>query len=140
MNVSQEFAGRLTFVAAPEPTLFLVGIPCSVGDLGVGEVALLDTAAEWCVLSAETATELGIEPETAGTPARLSTRLGTFEGCLQRIPVTFDPDVGEALTIDATWFVSTEWPGPMVLGWRGCLERMRFALNPVEGAFYFGKL
>ena len=42
--------------------------------------------------------------------------------------------------MDATWFVAPDWPGPSVIGWRGCLERMRFALDPGEEAFYFSEL
>jgi hypothetical protein len=44
--------------------------------------------------------------------------------------------------IEATWFISPDWPGPLVLGWKGCLERLRFALDPTpeEEWFYFGPI
>lgn len=45
---------------------------------------------------------------------------------------------GEDLTVQATWFVCPEWRGPVVLGWKGSLERFRFALDPHEEFFYFG--
>jgi len=45
---------------------------------------------------------------------------------------------GQPLLVEATWFVSPDWPGPLVLGWKGCLERFRFALDPNEERFYFG--
>jgi hypothetical protein len=39
-------------------------------------------------------------------------------------------------------FVAKEWEGPIVLGYRGFLERIRFALDPGvvpgEQMFYFG--
>jgi hypothetical protein len=33
-----------------------------------------------------------------------------------------------------------EWPGPMVLGWKGCLERIRFGFDPNVESFYFADL
>jgi hypothetical protein len=47
---------------------------------------------------------------------------------------------GEPLSVDAICFTSESWPGPFVIGWKGCLERMRFGLDPSEEAFYFGSL
>jgi hypothetical protein len=44
------------------------------------------------------------------------------------------------LETEATFFVSPDWPGPMVIGWKGCLEWIRFALDPGEDAIYFGEL
>jgi hypothetical protein len=70
----------------------------------------------------------------------MSTRLGTFEGWLERIELQFPAVLGEPLSLDATWFVCEDWPGPMVFGWKGCLERLRSALDPSEDAFYFGAL
>ena len=51
--------------------------------------------------------------------------------------VTFVGVEKEELPIDATWLIIEDWPGPTVLGWRGCLERMRFAVDPLDNWFYF---
>lgn len=47
---------------------------------------------------------------------------------------------GKSMTVEATCFVSAAWPGPLVIGWKGCLERMRFALDPDDEFFYFAGL
>lgn len=74
-----------------------------------------------------------------GEPVRLEIRLGTFEGRLERLPIQFPAIEGHPLRVEAAWFVSPHWPGPLVLGWKGCLERFRFALDPREERFYFGE-
>jgi hypothetical protein len=44
--------------------------------------------------------------------------------------------------MESTVFVSEDWPGPIVLGFRGFLEKLRIALDPgvrhSEQLFYFG--
>ena len=72
------------------------------------------------------------------TPSHLHTRFGLITGSLGRVTVRFVAADGEPLTIDATCFTSEGWLGPMVIGWKGCLERIRFGLDPSEEAFYFG--
>jgi hypothetical protein len=114
-----------------------VAVPCSVGDPALATYGLLDTAAEWCVLSAEVVASL--ELKTVGEPARMETRLGRFSGSLERLSLHFQGDEGDFLTVEATCFVSPDWPGPLVLGWKGCLERFRFALDPREERFYSGE-
>ena len=66
----------------------------------------------------------------------MHTRFGLLEGFLARAPVTFAAD--RDLVVDATWFISSEWNGPVVLGWKGCLERMHFAFDTVGELFWFG--
>jgi hypothetical protein len=104
------------------------------------ELGMLDTAAEWCVLPLNLGKSLGYPVAAAGLPMLLSTRLGTFRGTLERIPIRYLATVGEDLAVVATWFVSEDWPGPLVIGWSGCLERLRFALDPSDETFYFGEL
>jgi len=120
-----------------DPHRLLVAIHCIVDGLPLASFGLLDTAAEWCVLPSDAVATLELDP-AAGERVRLETRFGLFAGGLQRIPLTFVATEGQALTIDATWFVAADWSGPLVLGWKGCLERMRFALDPAEERFYFG--
>jgi hypothetical protein len=112
-------------------------VPCYVGELMDSTLALLDTGSQWCVLSSQIAVVLEYDSgdeEGVG----LHTRLGTLSGYLERIPVRFHADEGQAIEVQATWFISPDWPGPTVIGWKGCLERLRFALDPEESAFYFG--
>ena len=142
MNLTQQYTGgcRYLYLYPAGRHMLLVAVPCLVADLPDTEIALLDTGAEWCVLPPAVAQSLGaLEPGDAPL-LRLSTRLGTVTGHLERIPVRFPAEVGASLTVDATWFISPDWPGPLVVGWKGCLERLRFALDPGEETFYFGKI
>ena len=52
-------------------------------------------------------------------------------------------DEGSDLEIETTAFVpvldeSEIWELPMFLGMQGCLERVRFAIDPTKERFYFG--
>jgi hypothetical protein len=137
LTLSQVYTGRAGYAAdyMEGPFQLSVAVECLVGELAVN--ALLDTGSQWCVLPAEIAVTLD---ETSGSDEpteRLSTRLGTFAGRLVRIPLALVAEDGETVDVDATWFVSPDWPGPAVIGWKGCLERIRFALDPTLEQFYF---
>lgn len=142
MTLAQSYTGRATYRSAHQmgPHRLLVGVACRVGPLPDVEVALLDTAAEWCVLPPHLAGELGMGEPSATPPVRLATRFGPLVGRLDRFRVQFVADGGTSLTVEATWFVSQDWPGPIVIAWKGCLERLRFALDPGDEIFYFGSL
>ena len=77
---------------------------------------MLDPAAEWCVLTPDIAKDLGLLPESGAGDSRLHSRFGTVSGDLIRIPLIFPAIEGEQVTVDATWFVSADWPGPLVIG------------------------
>jgi hypothetical protein len=102
-------------------------------------MALLDTGAEYGVFPAELAMALGYDTQD-GPRTVLKTRLGDYEGHLLRILITLPAQEGSGLDIELTWVVAPGWPGPPVIGWGGCLERLRFALDPTPGedCFYFG--
>jgi hypothetical protein len=118
----------------------VVALTCRIGGLMNPHDALLDTGSHWCVLPPATAEELGCEPLDEDPPVRLLTRFGGYDGWLDRIALEIPAAIGEPISIQATWFVSHDWPGPLVLGWKGCLERLRWAIDPEEQAFYFGRL
>lgn len=141
MRFSQSYTGRSRYLRRHEsgPHLLIVAVACYLGERQVREIALLDTAAEWCVLTPGLAKDLGVDAPGAGW-VRLSTRFGNFDGWLERIPLTLTTDSGVPTTVEATWFVCEDWPGPLVIGWTGGLERLRFALDPAEDTFYFGEL
>jgi hypothetical protein len=137
--VNQEYTGRLLYTPDFDAGAFrlLVAVPCRVEGFVDRVYALVDTAGEWCVLPPHVCAELGIELIEGDGDTFLSTRFGLMQGRLERIAVTLDAVEGDPLTIDATCFVSADWPGPMVIGWRGYLERINFGFNNTEEAFYF---
>jgi hypothetical protein len=108
---------------------------------GVDAQAVLDTGGAYLVLSPEMAEEVGL-----GSPIhsdRISIRGFAFTGSIHRIPVTIPADAGEPLTFEATAFVpelgpEETWPLPSYLGWQGCLDRIRFAIDPNDERVYFG--
>jgi hypothetical protein len=100
--------------------------------------ALLDTASPWCILPPAIAVTLECDLPADGDTL-LHTRFGTLSGELIRLPVYFLAAEGEPAHVEATWFLSSDWPGPVVIGWKGCLERMRFAFDPQEDNFYFAE-
>ncbi|QTA86202.1 Uncharacterized protein dnm_022230 [Desulfonema magnum] len=112
---------------------------------GAEDYALLDTGASWSVIGGDIA---AIIEEEIGEPIQsfpISTRLGKISDSLHRIDISLlaEQNSGHDLTVDSTVFVSQEWDGPIVLGYNGFLERIRFALDsgifPGEELFYFGK-
>lgn len=101
-------------------------------------LAQLDTGAAWSILAPDIAKAVNV-PVEAGDPTRLSTRFGTMDGHLLRVPFTLGADEGESLSTEGTFFVSPDWPeGVSFLGYSGLLESIRFALDPQVNHFYFG--
>lgn len=121
-----------------------IAVKCRVGSLEETDLALLDTGAEWSVIGGETAKILEDELDLPTVSFTMSTRLGRISGSLYRINITLiaEKNLDSDLTVESSVFVSKEWEGPIVLGYRGFLERIRFALDPGvvpgEQMFYFG--
>jgi hypothetical protein len=138
--VNQTFTGRAVYRCDVEAASgkLLIAVRCTVGDGRDEDIALLDTATPWCLLPPDVALDLGYVPAAEGD-TRLHTRFGLLVGELLRLPMTFVADEGETTTIEATWFLSPDWPGPVVIGWKGCLERIRFAFDPREDSIFFAE-
>ncbi len=107
--------------------------------LGGAILAQLDTGAAWSILDSQVAEELSLL-NGQGEPITISTRLGPFDGRLERARVTIVADEGESLSVEATVWVSPDWPGGSFLGYGGLLERVRFAVDPGDNSFYFGSM
>jgi hypothetical protein len=120
--------------------LLLVALPCYLGDDTDRTYALVDTASEWCMISGTLAERKQLSLVPLGPVARLHSRFGLISGELARLPVRLISPDGQYVAVDATWFVSDDWVGPVVLGWRGFLERIRFVVDPAEERFYFAPL
>jgi hypothetical protein len=108
--------------------------------------AIVDTGAPWCILDPQIAEQVGsTNDRNAYMPRQgLKIRGITYRGRLQRMWIGLRTDrQGQDLEIEATVFVPTLPPGetwrhPNFIGLSGFLERIRFAVDPEENAFYFG--
>lgn len=101
-------------------------------------LAQVDTGAAYSVLEARVARRLGLFG-VEGEPVLLSTRGGSLQGQLVRVPLELVADEGSSLEVDATFFVSDEWYGGTFLGFTGLLDRLRIALDSPANLFYFGQ-
>lgn len=123
----------------------LVAIPCCLEGLPLVDgfpsiqYALLDTAAEWCILPGAIVRllDLDLTPDPDTLP--YCTRRGTFHGRFERLSLTLIATEGQKVEVNATFFIC-DWTGPIIVGWRGCLERIRFGLDPSTGMWYFASL
>jgi hypothetical protein len=75
-----------------------------------------------------------------GEPKGMKTRLGDFQGRLERAQFELVADEGESLGFEATVWVSRDWPGGTFLGYGGLLDHVRFAVDPGENWFYFSSI
>jgi predicted aspartyl protease len=99
--------------------------------------ALVDTGAAWSILDREVAEAVTLL-DGEGPPAMISTRHGPIRGRLENTTLTILADDGESLEVQATVFVSRDWPAGTFLGYSGLLERIRFAVDPQQNHFHFG--
>jgi hypothetical protein len=141
-DVIQRFRGAAHYFPDHRsgPHRLIVAVACHLEDRPTTYHALLDTGSQWCVLPPSLAAELGLDPGSEGESLPLHTRFGLLQGRLESVAIHFLADRGERLRVEATCFISEDWPGPFVIGWKGCLERMRFALDPGDDSFCFGTI
>ncbi len=115
MNLSHTYAGASRYESdySLGPETLLVAIVCRVGGGLLADIALLDTASHWCILPRRVAELLEIATGEDDPASRLETRFGRFDGRLVRLPLEFPAAEGQPLSLQATWFVCPDWPGPM---------------------------
>lgn len=113
---------------------------------GIEAPAILDTGAPYVVCAPTLARQLNLAPSTSLGKIRLLIRGVWISGRLYRLSMTFPARLGNDLQVDATIFVpdrrwEESWGDlPSFIGLGGCLERMRFAIDPGSDTFYFGPL
>ncbi|MCE7873640.1 hypothetical protein DYH09_25150 [bacterium CPR1] len=100
--------------------------------------AMLDTGSTWSVLEPEVSEALGLSQAQGLGKITLSTRVGQVAGTLHNIPVTIVAEQGQQLEVDAVFFAPENWPHCSFIGYRGFLEKIRFAVDAQENRFYFG--
>jgi hypothetical protein len=120
-----------------EPRIFVRVIPESQSNY---VLAVVDTAAPWCIFRPVVASSWMRNLDPIPGRVVLSTRLGQFHGSLFRGLITILASSGDSLDVEATAFLSPEWRGPNFLGYQGFLQRIRFAVDPENNLFYFGRI
>jgi hypothetical protein len=119
----------------------IVGVHCRIHNFEESDIALLDTGAQWSIIGGEVAQEFKDYPIEM-RDITLKSRYGDITGNLIVANITLLADDGSDLSIESRILVSKDWPGPVVLGFRGFLEKLRIALDPGiadgEQVFYFG--
>lgn len=123
-------SARFAIERRTDTGLLVTAVECRVGADLEKYSALLDTGAQWSVIGGELARHL--TPGTVGPTLRMSTRLGPILGTMERVSLHLlaGPGCGTDLFVDATIVLAPAWEGPIVLGMRGLLERVRFELDP----------
>jgi len=124
-----------------------VAVECKLGNLDILFTTLLDTTSTWSVIGGEPAEKIGDQLGEPFGSIGIDTRFGMIYGDFHRLDISLiaGPGCGEDLTIESTVVVSDEWEGPIVLGYKGFLERLRFALDPgretiEQPIIYFGAI
>ena len=112
---------------------------------GILAEAIVDTGGVYLFCNPHIARRLSLAPTEALSGVQAILFRGVFvHGRLYRLTLTLLADDGEDVTIQTTAFVpepdeAEHWGDmPCILGLYGCLERMRFAVDPYAERFDFG--
>lgn len=112
---------------------------------GILAEAVIDTGGVYLFCNPEIAQRLALTPAEALSEVQVILFRGVYvHGRLYRLHLTLLAEPGEDVTIQTTAFVpepeeAEHWGDmPCLLGFYGCLERLRFAVDPHTERFYFG--
>jgi len=125
------------------PILPRIVVSVRVGDCPVQ--AVVDTGGAYFICDPAILDWGDIPLGPAEGSARLTIRGRKIPGSLHRLGVVLEAEVGKDIEFEVTTFVpelkqDDEWRFPIFLGLQGCLERVRFAVDPETNTFYFGPL
>jgi len=129
---------------ATDPASLRISLTVSIGDFET--TAILDTGGVYLLCAPEVAEQLQLDPQNGIRAKPLHWRGERLEGTLHIVPLTLQAAEGESLRIEVTAFIPQPNHGQWlpdfqcVLGMYGCLEKMRFAVDPNDDTFYFGVL
>ena len=109
--------------------------------------AILDTGGQYFLCAQDVAEGIRPAPEYTLERKNIRFRGETVRGRLHRIDILLLHGEGDYLTVDVTAFLpdpdqvfTPEFIPYSFLGMHCCMERVRFAIDPSEDRFYFGRL
>ncbi|MFB0536973.1 MAG: hypothetical protein ACETWR_18565 [Anaerolineae bacterium] len=105
----------------------------------------VDTGGVYLVCDPEIVDLLKLDPSSGLGTDKLQIRGFEVGGTLHRVSLTLLAQEGQSLELEVTAFVphpqpNELWNLPPFMGLTGCLERLRFAVDPGTNVFYFGPL
>lgn len=104
--------------------------------------AVVDTGGVYLIVEPDIAEDLGLDPQDSIRSETVTIRGNRIIGHLHRVSMRVQAEEGEDLIQEVTAFIpdatAEEWGDiPTFLGLTGCLEFLRFAVDPNENQFYF---
>lgn len=108
---------------------------------GLLTAAIVDTGAPYFICAPDVARLIGFAPAAALGKCAILIRGYRVKGSLHRAELTLLASAGESLIVEIIAFVPTPdepFNFPSFLGFTGCLEWIRFAIDPFNQTFYFG--
>ena len=142
-SFAQGCCGFLYRPATEQETTPRIILTVQIG--GIETQAVVDTGGVYLVCDPEMADGLHLDPSYGVGSASLLIRGQTVSGTLYRLPLALVPQEGRGLEVEVTAFVprlqpNESWNLPSFMGLSGCLERLRFAVDPATDTFYFGAI
>ena len=121
-----------------KPRIF---IPIAIG--ASSTQAAVDTGGVYFICDPELLGLLGLPSSPSLGRETVRIRGVDYKGHLHRLSIALQAVDGKGLQLKVTAFVphldpDQEWMLPNFLGLQGCLEFLRFAVDPAENMFYFG--
>jgi hypothetical protein len=106
---------------------------------------VVDTGGVYLVCEPETADLLDLDAASGLATDKVNIRGRSVPGTLHRLYLTLLAEEGKSLKLETTAFVprlrpNERWDLPPYMGLRGCLEWIRFAVDPTTDTFYFGTI
>lgn len=107
--------------------------------------AVVDTGGVYFVCDPEILNILNLDPSKGFEVPPLRIGIDKYRGNLHRLAITLLAEKGESLELEVAAFIpcldpGQEWKKSPFLGLLGCLEFLRFAVDPGTNTFYFGRL
>lgn len=112
---------------------------------GTPAEAVIDTGGAYLVLDPRwTADRIDLGALEHLGSTRISIRGSDYVGELYRASVRLEATDGVGMDVAVVCLIPSLLPGerwsyPNFLGWHGCLERLRIAVDPIAELFYFGE-
>jgi hypothetical protein len=113
---------------------------------GQSTEAVVDTGAPFVVCSPDLARLIGFDSSSALYPHKILIRGSWVQGSIHRVSLTIPASEGNSISLEVTAFVPDpdeemlKGNFPSFISLFGCLERLRFAVDPSDTMFYFGPL